>query len=100
MKVASVLVASLCCLAVAGCTLKGPELRVKPPVEVKVEGGHHDHDRGHNHDHRGNDHDDRFGDHVDHRSRGHDHHSARGDNDDHDHRYAPSPAELGSVHRR
>jgi predicted small lipoprotein YifL len=46
MKVASVLVASLCCLAVAGCTLKGPELRVKPPVEVKVEGGHHDHDRG------------------------------------------------------
>ena len=47
MKVASVLVASLCCLAVAGCTLKGPELRVKPPIEVKVEGDRdHDHDRG------------------------------------------------------
>ena len=37
MKTASVLAASLC-IAFAGCTLKGPELRVKPPVEVKVEG--------------------------------------------------------------
>ena len=43
MKTASVLAASLC-IALAGCTLKGPELRVKPPVEVKVEGDHgHDH---------------------------------------------------------
>ena len=45
MKMVSVLAVSLGCVALAGCTLKGPELRVKPPIEVKVEGGH-DHDRG------------------------------------------------------
>lgn len=48
MKTASVLIASLCCVALAGCTLKGPELRVKPPVEVKVEGDHGHHHHGGN----------------------------------------------------
>jgi hypothetical protein len=43
MKIASALVVSVCCVAFVGCTLKGPEIRVKPPIEVKVEG---DHDRG------------------------------------------------------
>jgi hypothetical protein len=44
MQTVSLLIASLCCVALAGCTLKGPELRVKPPIEVKVEGEHgHDH---------------------------------------------------------
>ena len=39
MKAASVVIASLCCMAFAGCVVKGPEIRVRPPVEVKVEGG-------------------------------------------------------------
>jgi hypothetical protein len=43
MRTASVLVISACCLTFVGCTLKGPELRVKPPIEVKVE---RDDDRG------------------------------------------------------
>ena len=38
MKIASVLIAVVCCAAVGGCTLKGPELRVGPPVEVTVDG--------------------------------------------------------------
>lgn len=42
MKTASVLVASVCCVAFAACTIKGPEVRVKPPIEVKVD---HDDDR-------------------------------------------------------
>lgn len=36
MNVASMLVVSMCAVAFAGCVLKGPELRVQPPVEVKV----------------------------------------------------------------
>ena len=38
------MIASVCCVAFAGCAVKGPEvrvgpeIRVKPPVEVKVEG--------------------------------------------------------------
>jgi hypothetical protein len=39
MNIASVLIAAVCCVAVAGCVLKGPELRVGPPIEVKVDGG-------------------------------------------------------------
>jgi hypothetical protein len=31
------LVVAVCCVAFVGCTIKGPEIRVKPPVEVKVE---------------------------------------------------------------
>ena len=38
MKIASVLVATVCCVAVGGCVLKGPELRVGSPIEVQVEG--------------------------------------------------------------
>lgn len=38
MKVTSVVIASVCCMAFAGCVLKGPEVRVGPPVEVKVDG--------------------------------------------------------------
>lgn len=38
MKAASVVIAAVSCVAFAGCVLKGPELRVGPPVEVKVEG--------------------------------------------------------------
>ena len=41
-KLASVLVVSACAVAFVGCTIKGPEVRLKPPVEVKVE---KDHDR-------------------------------------------------------
>lgn len=38
MNSASILVISVCCMAFAGCVVKGPEVRVKPPVEIKVEG--------------------------------------------------------------
>ena len=38
MNIASVLIAAVCGVAVAGCVLKGPELRVGAPVEVKVDG--------------------------------------------------------------
>jgi hypothetical protein len=37
MRRASMLVVSVCCVAFAGCTITGPEIRLKPPVEVKVE---------------------------------------------------------------
>jgi hypothetical protein len=37
MNIVSTVVVSVCCLALAGCVVKGPEIRVKPPVEVKVE---------------------------------------------------------------
>lgn len=37
MSRASMLVVAVCCVAFVGCTIKGPEIRVKPPVEVKVE---------------------------------------------------------------
>jgi hypothetical protein len=37
MNVGSVVIAAVCCVAVAGCVLKGPELRVGPPIEVKVD---------------------------------------------------------------
>ena len=39
MKAASVVIASVCCVAFAGCVVKGPEVRVRPPIEVKVDGG-------------------------------------------------------------
>ena len=38
MKTASAVIASVCCVAFTGCVVKGPEVRVRPPVEVKVEG--------------------------------------------------------------
>ena len=38
MRAVSVVIASVCCVAFAGCAVKGPEVRVGPPVEVKVEG--------------------------------------------------------------
>jgi hypothetical protein len=38
MNVGSVVIAAVCCVAVAGCVLKGPEVRVRPPIEVKVDG--------------------------------------------------------------
>jgi hypothetical protein len=38
MKAASVVIASVCCVAFAGCVVKGPEVRVRPPIEVKVDG--------------------------------------------------------------
>lgn len=31
-----VLLASLCCFAFSGCVLRGPEITVRPPVEVKA----------------------------------------------------------------
>ena len=37
MKVASVVIAAVCCVAFGGCVVKGPEIRVKPPIEVQVE---------------------------------------------------------------
>jgi predicted small lipoprotein YifL len=36
-NVLSLLVASACAAALVGCTVKGPEVRVKPPIEVTVE---------------------------------------------------------------
>ena len=38
MNVGSVVIAAVCCVAVAGCVVKGPEVRVRPPIEVKVDG--------------------------------------------------------------
>jgi hypothetical protein len=38
MNLGSVVIAAVCCVAVAGCVLKGPEVRVRPPIEVKVDG--------------------------------------------------------------
>ena len=38
MNIGSVVIAAMCCVAVAGCVLKGPEVRVRPPIEVKVDG--------------------------------------------------------------
>ena len=47
MKTASVLIVLGCVVAFGGCVLKGPEFRVKPPIEVNVEGnGDWDGDRG------------------------------------------------------
>lgn len=46
MKATSVVMAAVCCVAFAGCVLKGPELRVGPPIEVKVEGDHPHHGGG------------------------------------------------------
>jgi|RhiMetdeSRZDD1v2_1073273.scaffolds.fasta_scaffold3038584_1 hypothetical protein len=37
MNRASLLVVSACVIAFAGCTIKGPEIRMKPPIEVSVE---------------------------------------------------------------
>jgi hypothetical protein len=34
----SILVISVCCIAFAGCVVKGPEVRVKPPVEINAGG--------------------------------------------------------------
>jgi hypothetical protein len=36
-KLARAFVASLCGLAFAGCVISGPEIRVKPPIEVRAE---------------------------------------------------------------
>jgi hypothetical protein len=38
MTAASVVIVAVCCVAFAGCVVKGPEVRIGPPVEVKVEG--------------------------------------------------------------
>jgi hypothetical protein len=35
----TVLILALCGVAFAGCVLKGPELRVGPPVTVELDGG-------------------------------------------------------------
>ena len=43
MKVGSVVIAVVCSVAFAGCAVKGPEVRIKPPIEVKVEGDHGGH---------------------------------------------------------
>ena len=37
MKLASVLVVAACAIAFVACTIKGPEIRMKPPIEVTVE---------------------------------------------------------------
>jgi hypothetical protein len=37
-KIATLLVVCVSTVAFAACTLKGPEIRLKPPVEVKVDG--------------------------------------------------------------
>jgi hypothetical protein len=36
-KRASVFVVSACAIAFVGCTIKGPEIKMKPPIEVKIE---------------------------------------------------------------
>ena len=36
-KLARVFVASLCGLAFTGCVLRGPEIELKPPIEVQSE---------------------------------------------------------------
>jgi hypothetical protein len=38
MRLESALVV-VCAVAFAACSIKGPEVRVKPPIEVKVDGG-------------------------------------------------------------
>ncbi|HEV8616001.1 MAG TPA: hypothetical protein VGU22_10970 [Methylomirabilota bacterium] len=37
MKVVAVLIASVCGLAFGGCVVRGPEIGVKSPVEIKSE---------------------------------------------------------------
>jgi hypothetical protein len=39
--IARVLLASALGLAFAACSVKGPEVSVKPPVEINAEGGGH-----------------------------------------------------------
>jgi hypothetical protein len=47
MKTGAIAIAAVCFVAFTGCVLKGPELRIGPPVEVKVErDGDRDHHRG------------------------------------------------------
>jgi hypothetical protein len=36
-KLARVFVVSLCGLAFSGCVISGPEIRVKPPIEIRTE---------------------------------------------------------------
>jgi hypothetical protein len=36
---ARLLLASVVCAAFTGCTISGPEIKVKPPIEVKAERG-------------------------------------------------------------
>jgi hypothetical protein len=31
------LLASVVCLALAGCVVRGPEIKVKPPIEIRAE---------------------------------------------------------------
>lgn len=38
MAIASLLLASIVVLGLGGCVLKGPELEVKPPVQIKTSG--------------------------------------------------------------
>lgn len=39
MRLSSKVLALLTCLAFSGCVLRGPELTVRPPVEIKGERG-------------------------------------------------------------
>ena len=46
MKARCMVVAAVCAVALGGCVVKGPEVRVKPPIEVKVDGDHQHHGGG------------------------------------------------------
>ena len=39
MTIARALLGCGLCLALAACSIKGPEVSVKPPIEIKAEGG-------------------------------------------------------------
>lgn len=40
-KIASALLASVLCVTFGGCTIRGPEISVKPPIEIKTESSGH-----------------------------------------------------------
>ena len=41
MKAARLFIVALCSVAFAGCVVKGPEVEVKPPIAITVDGDDH-----------------------------------------------------------
>jgi hypothetical protein len=37
MRLVTALLASMCCLAFGACTVTGPQVKLKPPIEIKME---------------------------------------------------------------
>ena len=43
MKLLDVVIGSVVCLALGACSVKGPEVTVRPPIEINAGGGGHGH---------------------------------------------------------